>query len=288
MWLAYPPPGVTNSGVEIEPAESLASLKAAVAPYAADKMNILPVEYTSITGLHGAVLLDSLFLINKAVHVLSAAQIHIDVGMCSWSLSSAYQAAFFAMKASVALLGVTVAEVDSNTYVLDLCAESATARRTSKYTPPKIIRVMKTQRVEHRQYWGLFLRTLRVSPLPASVLPDEVQAALTALAISDFASQRNTLHYGNTSWIFNDLQQMVAQDDFAIDVAAIRDGTALDVDRTDFSVVLAISLVCLGYRLLADLATVSNAIGNELALLRQWLRTAPNQRYLAAYAHDAA
>jgi hypothetical protein len=288
IWLANPAGATTFSATAVEPAASLASFKAAIAPYAADKVNVQPQEHAAIAGLHGAVLLESLFLFNKAVHVLSAAQVHIDAGMCSWSLSSAYQSAFFAMKASLALLGVTVAEVESNTYVVDLCTESVTARRTAKYSPPKIIRVMKTQRIEHRQYWGLFQRTLRVLALSSELVGEDLRHALSALDINDFASQRNTLHYGNTRWVFNDLQQLIVQDDFAANAAAIRNGEALSVDRNDFSVALAITLVGCGYRLLADLATVSNAIGEELDVVRRWFRETPSNRYLAVHPQHAA
>lgn len=288
IWLSNPVAGSTRSERPPEPAESLASLRAAAVTYAADRINILPVEHDRIVGLHGAVLLDSLFLFNKAVHVLSGAQIHIDAGMCSWSLSSAYQSAFFAMKASAALLGVSVAEIDSNTYVVDLCAESATAKRTRNNIPPKIIRLMKCQRVEHRQYWGLFRRLLRVCPVPREILAEGVVEALTRLEITDFASQRNKLHYGNTSWIFDDLQKLMVRADFGVNVGAIRDGSAIDVDRDDFSVVLAIALVSFTYRLFADIAKDSNAIGEELNFIQEWLRDAPNERYLSAYPQDAA
>ena len=233
-------------------------------------------------------LFDGIYLLNKAVHVLSASQVHIDVGMCSWSLSNAYQSAFFAMKACALLLGMAVAEIDSSVYVIDLCAETAISKKTSRYIPPKVIRVMKSQRIEHRQYWGLFSRLLRISDIPVSLLSGDLKAALIALNNSDFASQRNLLHYDNTSWVLSDLQQLIARDDFAADTAAIRSGQALDTDRDDFSVSLAIVLVGFGMSLLRDAAAVSNAIGEEVQILRVWIQNAPNGRFLDVYPEGAA
>src|ERR1700681_2902178 len=73
-----------------------------------------------IPGLRSGVLAEALFLLHKAANVLGSAQVHVARGLCSWSLSSAYYAAFFGMKAVLQFLGVAAIETGNQTYLVDV------------------------------------------------------------------------------------------------------------------------------------------------------------------------
>ncbi len=65
-----------------------------------------------IVGLRQGVFIEGLFLLHKAAHVMACAQVNVAKGLRSWSLSSAYQSAFFSMKAITHFLTL-LAEPDS-------------------------------------------------------------------------------------------------------------------------------------------------------------------------------
>ena len=76
--------------------------------------------FEPIPGLREAVLHDAIYLLHKAAHVLGSALVHVSSGMCTWSLSSAYQAAYFAMNSVMRFLGVAVVEYESRHFLIDV------------------------------------------------------------------------------------------------------------------------------------------------------------------------
>lgn len=72
-----------------------------------------------IFGLREGILVEGLSLLYKSANVLAGATVHVERGMCSWSISSAYHAAFFAMKGIVHLLGAAFVKTDT-TFIVDV------------------------------------------------------------------------------------------------------------------------------------------------------------------------
>jgi HEPN domain len=69
---------------------------------------------------------EGVYWLHKALHVLGAAEIDADGGMPTWSLSSAYQSAFFSARSSMAFLGVAIAERAKTSYVVEFCRDMRT------------------------------------------------------------------------------------------------------------------------------------------------------------------
>ena len=158
-----------------------------------------------ISGLRNGILAVALFVLHKAANVMGCAQVHVARGLCSWSLSSAYQAAFFGMKAILQLLGVVVIETGDQSYLVDVWAEPDKKKKKNFLGPKYPVLIQKVQRVEHRHLWGCFQRMLRVCTAPADIWPVGCVQSLKDLDINGFARQRNKLHYTTLFWPFEDL-----------------------------------------------------------------------------------
>jgi len=58
---------------------------------------------------------------------------------------------------------------------------------------------------------------------------------------------------------------------------------ALDSSKRDFTVVLSLIVFRIGYRMLVQLAEVSDAMQDELCLIEKWLQGPDSQLYGSAY-----
>src|SRR5262249_43877830 len=121
----------------------------------------------------------------------------------SWSVSSAYQSAAFAMRATMGFLGVSVAEVSNVSYLLDLWAPPEGTTRKALAAGPGTIPVRRP-RPDHKARGALFEGLWRRTVVDNRTWPCATVRALTRLEPSHFASQRNQLHY-RTYWPMGDL-----------------------------------------------------------------------------------
>ena len=71
----------------------------------------------NIPGLRELVFWESIFLLHKSRHVLGTAEFQIEDGLHTWSLANGYQGAFFAAKATIGLLGISLPEFNPNSEV---------------------------------------------------------------------------------------------------------------------------------------------------------------------------
>jgi hypothetical protein len=279
-WLGYiptidPPGSVPESSIGELP--TLHSQVSRMSPR--DPMSVSE----EIVGLREGVFIEGLFLLHKAANVIACAQVDVAKGLRSWSLSSAYQAAFFAMKAILHFLGVAVAEVQSKSILIDVWSPPERRRRGIP-TPEFNMLLQNCHRFEHRQMWAVFQRMLRVTSERGSILSNENATSLIELAVNDFAAQRNSLHY-RVAWPFDDLHRCSVVPDFGAHAGGITDGTALnDPDREDFSIVLGIVLLRMGYGMLYEIAQEAPALKAELEILREWLRNDCHALYRRACA----
>lgn len=283
-WLNYIP-AIQAAGIapQIRLAD-LPTVQAAVQTAVGD--HPLSVE-DEILGLRSGALAEALFVLHKAANVLGSAQVHIAKGLCSWSLSSAYHAAFFGMKAILQLIGIVVIETGNQTYLVDIWSLPGKKPKRSKagiLGPQYAVLVQRVQRGEHRHLWACFQRMLRVCTVPAAVWPPGCVTSLSAHGINNFAGQRNDLHYTTTSWPFDDLHACRVLDGFGAYPFGLDDGQAIsDPERPDFSVALGLVILRIGCQMVVDLASYSNVIRAEWELLRTWLAGDCNMLYQAAY-----
>ncbi len=217
----------------------------------------------SIPGLRSALLHDGLYLLHKSIHVLGSALIHASSGMCTWSLSSAYHAAFFGMKAVLSFLGVTIVEYENRHFLVDVWGQPQKPRKGVR---GPITILANTARNEQRHMWAYFQRAVGETNNLNSVCSAALLTALSAFEYNDFARQRNNLHYRTNYWTFADLHKCAIQSSFG-------DGRVATIDSTDqgFSLILAYGLVRMGRSMLAELAQSSVALNGELSLVDAWL-----------------
>lgn len=284
-WLAYLP---TIDAVGEAPEERLADLT--TLQKAAEEVNKEKEESKEfseeIGGLRQGILAEALFVLHKAANVLGCAQVHVSRGLCSWSLSSAYHAAFFGMKAILQLLGIAVVEIKGSTYLIDAWAEPKKKpnKKQSLLGPSYVVLIQKVSRAEHRHLWIWFQRMLRVSDVPATTWPVGCVDQLKAHDNRAFAGQRNKLHYTTTNWPFPDLHACAPIDGFGTHSGGLDDGTAIsDPDSRDFSIALGLVIIRMGCQMVQDLATHSPVVEAEWKLLNQWLGGDCNHLYQAAY-----
>ena len=222
-------------------------------------------EVDEISGLRSGMLHDAIFLLHKASHVLGACLVHVDKGMCTWSISSAYQSAFFAMKSIMAFLGVCVVESGNRHFLIDVWGTSHERKRRNK--GPFII-LANTRRNEQRNYWAYFQRSVEQTLDRDDIWNADVTGQLLNWDYKDFGRQRNKLHYHTNWWPLDDLHGCVNAPEFG----KWRSLDCVDSDDDpDFPLLLAFALVRMAGDLLTDLAQESVLIERELSLLQSRL-----------------
>ncbi len=266
-WLGYIPTIDPPGRVPDSPLADLPTLRSQVVDVGQQPKEVME----EIVGLREGVLIEGLFLLHKAANVLGCAQVDVAKGLRSWALSNAYQSAFFSMKSITHILGVAVAEVQNNSILIDIWRPPQRRRKGGTGSTYNVL-LQNGKRFEHRQMWAIFQRMIRVTKGLETVLTKENATALIELDISDFATQRNSLHY-RIAWPFNDLHRCVVKPGFGVYEGGIVDGTALsDLERDDFSIVLGIVLLRMGYRMVYEIARTATGLNSELDVLRNWLR----------------
>jgi hypothetical protein len=231
-----------------------------------------------VPGLRPGLLHEGVFLMHKAAHVLGSALVHVSQGMCTWSASSAYQAAFFGMKAVSSMLGVTMVECGNRHFLIDAWAAPKRPKRNAR----AITILANTDRNEQRHLWAYFQRTLSKTANHEPLCGKHVRSLLLQNDFKDFARQRNTLHYRTNAWGLGDLHQCVIQDRFG----RMQDKT-IEPGQQDFSLVLAFGIIQMGRKMLSQLAEQSAVIRGELALVDRWLELPFNELYRSSVLPNA-
>lgn len=250
------------------------------------------VKATPTTGEHrwqGAGVRESLFreavfLLHKARHVVGCGEILANGGRLSWSLSTAYQGAFFAMEGVLGLLGVSIVQVENRWVIVDVWPEvrdGASKRERTTYELGSDIVLISAPNPDHYHRWAILQRVLRTLSNPPILT--EVIDGLDSPAYKDFARQRNTLHY-RCKWLLEDLFELLTIDGFG------QPSTKEDLleivasQKDDFSLVLSMLLLNLGSRLLGDLAASAPMVDAELRLLQTPLANPARHPLYASFA----
>jgi hypothetical protein len=221
------------------------------------------------TEIPSLVMREAIFWMHKALHVLGAAEAHIDYGLPTWSLSAAYQCGFFAARSVLAFLGVAVAEMQRVSIVVDLCRDMQgirPARLSAVGAFDETVRFRSAGFLfDHRQIWLLFQRVLRVTSCPvwqigwANYLAQE--------SVASFTRQRHGLHYQLEYWVMKDMHQFVRSQDFR-DVQITQTGrNLLDADRDNFSLAFGTMVTRMALGLFDDLCTLTNRLAEERAIV---------------------
>ena len=150
-----------------------------------------------ILELRRAALHESVILVHKAGNVLRAAAEEGGRGFRTWSRSSAYHAAFFAMRGVLGLLGVLVfrGRDRQSEYQVDLWAPRASKKKPGPTESQFAVRIIRRRPVEHKGMWGLFSRVLRVTKIDDAIWPLLGKDPLKATDPGLFSYVRHEIHY---------------------------------------------------------------------------------------------
>jgi hypothetical protein len=237
----------------------------------------------AVNSLPENILKQGLFHLQKAAHVLNGAQIHIDTGMPSWSLSSAYHSAFCAVNGMLNLLGIGFIQAEGKAFLVDIwCDTLDTVNR--KRTPAYNTRIQKTPGLpEQKNVWQVFQRILRVNPFTNEIISENWTDALLSLEKSDFSRMRNMIHYRAANWPYDDVQKFVTPQDFEFSTIDLMNGSLLDDPKhATFPVALAFMLISVGHRMLKSLVNASALLAPELEVFENWLHGDHNILYQQA------
>lgn len=231
------------------------------------------LEY-EIPELRAAALLESVIGIFQGATYLRAACTQGAQGYQTASRSTAYHAAFVAMKAICGLLGVIVCRSDDNKrdYQIDLWAPRASKSKHSATDSPYAIRIIKRQPLTHNDWWGVFTRLIRVLRIDAEIWTTTLTKYLKHCPPSDFAWRRNRMHYRVSAWTLSDLMSTDTQDDWQVFKKAASHARYFDTYRTtDFAAPLAIHMLNLGTSLIRDLGQSITALNSECDRMDEWI-----------------
>ena len=276
-WQAYIPTIHVAGTPSADEIGEMPNLQVELQKVASDNLQLLD---TPVLGLRQAILHEGIYLLHKAAHVLGAAQVHIDEGMCCWSVSTAYQGAFFAMNAVVHFLGIAVVESGNKTYLVDVWASDR--KKKVKVKDIKTL-LANTKRVEQRHMWYLFQRCLGITVNANTFWDFGCVDALAQLDHKDFGRHRNDLHYGPQTWYGVDLHACFIDAAFGVHTGSMTDGSCIQVQNYGFSLLLGFVLFRMAYRMLAEIGASATAIQEELKLIAHWLSQPHSSMYVAAY-----
>jgi len=204
-----------------------------------------------VPGVRESLFSEGLRLAEKAFHVLGCAEGDAHKGNRSWSLSSAYQASFFASKALLALCGIGFVEISSKTVVVDVFPDPV--KDGENYTEASFSYV--SNRFDHRAVWLLFQRILAITV--DAPWPNEAVDKLKTVEEKHFAKQRNDIQYHNTYWPFDDLFAFLTEGDFGSINHWNISSDDLDFDRPDISIVVGFYVTKMNLALLHELGVAS-------------------------------
>ncbi len=230
-----------------------------------------PIDISEeIAGLRKGLLKEGFFQLQKSAYVLSGAQIHISGGMPSWSLSSAYHAAFFAVNGILNLLGVILVELDGRNFLIDVWSKSSEKR---KFRDLNLIRLQKIPGLpQQRNLWQGFQRMLKVTAFHGDILTEGCKACLLDFEKNDFSRRRNDIHYRSALWPYDDVRTFITTNDFELDSIDIIDGSVLgDPRKNVFPLALAFIVVRMGCQMLISIVNLSEQLKPELEVFCRWL-----------------
>jgi len=234
------------------------------------------VHREEVIGLRQLLFWEGVYLLHKASHVVGSAEIHARKGIQTWSLSSGYHGALFGVKAILHMLGISMPEYrgedsyNNKAILVDLWPELPKLSRKQIIVGMKNVPEMEFSklglRIQNRHVWRTFLRIINVSKV--DVWPLEYVRALRNLEPSEFAWQRNAIHYQNHIWIHEDLHEFVSDEKFGIPQKTLVKSLNFRT-KSDFSLVLGLLIFKLGFLLFNSIAQLTNKLVEERALFER-------------------
>lgn len=237
-------------------------------------------KIVNIGELRPALFHESVYLLHKAINVIEATENHFQNGFPTWSLSSAYHSAFFAVKSLMGFLGVCTPRISSSDYVIDMWPEPeelSSKKRKLGEEPQIFVKLIKQKSLQHNHIWQILQRLVIV--VDTELWPESYSEFVKSIGHLDFAFQRNSLHY-NKDWILNDIHERLFLDAFGRRGNLEIDLARVNKNSEDFSVVLCYVLISMSYSLFNSIAETAPIISEERDLMRTKLRRITSHAFI--------
>jgi len=238
--------------------------------------------HQELSYLRSEIFREGIFLFHKASHINSAGLMHVENGVISWSISSAYHSSFFALKSLLCLLGLSFPRVKSRKKCLMIDCFPEEGKLSSKqlkkgYQPPPLMKFLLTEDLGHLHYWEIFMRVLRTSEV--SVWDDELISCLQHINPSDFSLQRNLIHYKNNYWpILIDLYSRRTDLTFACFNDYKDTSRKINSEMLDYSFFISYLLLYLSFCLIKSVTENAPILVDEFELIKKCLALDENSR----------
>jgi len=235
-----------------------------------------------VTYLRSEIFREGIYLFHKASNVNNSGLFHIENGILSWSISSAYHSSFFSLKSILCLLGLSFPRVKSKNkcLMIDCFPENeklSSKQKKNNYQPPPELKFLLMSDIGHEHYWSILQRVIRVSNIP--IWDQEITKYLISFNPSDFTIQRNSIHYKNNFWlIVEDLFTRKQEPNFAHFTNLFNSISKIKKENLDYSFLISFLLLHLSYTLIKDISTVAPILSEEFGLINNYLADESNIR----------
>jgi hypothetical protein len=220
-------------------------------------------ENLDIAGVRVGVLHESIYFLHKAWHVAAVCSKNIDDGQLTWAEVDAYQAAMFALNATLGFLGITF---PSQNALIDVWpSQSGDTKPGELSKESSEILVIGFQSLDHYMKWAILKRVL--STCSSGSLASETGEALRLIADVQFAERRNAIHYRAANWWHADLFSPFADVGYGKVATKEKLFDALQQVGDGFSVALMLAMLNLAHQMATTISAGSVTVEQELNLL---------------------
>lgn len=244
----------------------------------------------NVPNLRSEIFREGIYLFHKASHVCNAGLVHVENNIYTWGLSSAYHSSFFSLKSLLCILGLSFPKMKSNSKCLLIDCfpeeEKLSKNQIKKgILPIQEMKFVQFPNLQHHQYWEIFLRVLRVSNIP--LWNNDLIEFLLSIGSTDFAYQRNSIHYKNNCWIIpEDLFNQVEKEDFALFGDYFELVKKSNQEKDDFSFAISFLILYMTYILIKDISISTSILNEEFNLIKSCLNKSNNNRILNVFNFD--
>ncbi len=266
-WIENLPPAGTDLGRP--PSVPLKELSALAYALPASLRREAQVDVPAgIAGLRATMLTEGVYLAHRSVHVLRASVLHRENSVCSWSLSSAYQAAMFAVLAYMRVWGIASVEVPGGNWIVDAWPEfdpqAGKPKKQNRVRPDAVVAI-PCGLPSQSDYWILFKRLLEKTK--GKFFDVGEHEALRNTGVFKFAAQRNDLHYRTGWWPHDDFYGTtnaaaitLARDDALAEILE-------DCEHDRYSVALALAVQRAVLKMIGELGESATTLNEHAARL---------------------
>jgi hypothetical protein len=212
---------------------------------------------------------EGIYHLHKANHICYASNLHIEGGLPTWSISGAYQASLFGIKAVLNLLGIALPKVNMNHLLIDCFPKDAGLSNKQKklgFIPSPELKFIYLPPLTHKQHWEVFQRVLRVTEI--DIWDANNISFLTGITSEQFTKLRNGLHYKCSYWTYpDDLFKPKEIASFGLR-SGMLNNKSLTGNEDDLNILICYMILKLSYDILEEFSKLSTSIKDEYELMK--------------------